>query len=131
MNTAVTGVPCTLLRLEGLAALVAALVGYHLTGGSWWLFALLFLLPDLALAGYAFSSRVGAIAYNAAHTYVAPCVLAGLSSLDVVSDAWPVCLVWVAHIGLDRALGLGLKFASGFRYTHLGAIGSVASAGRA
>ena len=32
-------------------------------------------------------------------------------------------LIWLAHIGFDRALGYGLKSASGFRDTHLGAPG--------
>ena len=30
---------------------------------------------------------------------------------------------WVAHIGLDRMLGLGLKLSSGFADTHLGRVG--------
>ena len=32
-------------------------------------------------------------------------------------------LIWIAHIGFDRALGYGLKYATGFRDTHLGRIG--------
>ena len=32
-------------------------------------------------------------------------------------------LIWIAHIGLDRALGYGLKYATGFGDTHLGHIG--------
>jgi hypothetical protein len=35
-----------------------------------------------------------------------------------------VALIWLAHIGLDRALGYGLKYGSGFRDTHLGRLGS-------
>ena len=31
-------------------------------------------------------------------------------------------LIWFAHIGLDRALGFGLKFPLGFRVTHLGVL---------
>jgi hypothetical protein len=34
-----------------------------------------------------------------------------------------VAIVWFAHIGLDRALGYGLKYADGFQHTHLGTIG--------
>jgi hypothetical protein len=29
-------------------------------------------------------------------------------------------LIWCAHIGFDRTLGYGLKYAEGFGYTHLG-----------
>jgi hypothetical protein len=32
-------------------------------------------------------------------------------------------LIWCTHIGLDRALGYGLKYSTGFQYTHLGRIG--------
>ncbi len=31
--------------------------------------------------------------------------------------------VWISHIGFDRALGFGLKYAAGFGHTHLGLIG--------
>jgi hypothetical protein len=33
------------------------------------------------------------------------------------------CLAWAFHIGVDRALGYGLKFEDGFQHTHLGTIG--------
>ena len=35
--------------------------------------------------------------------------------------------LWLAHIGIDRALGYGLKYATGFSYTHLGRIGKDAT----
>ncbi len=44
--------PRLLLRLEGLAAAAAALTIYARLGGSWWLFALLILAPDLSIMGY-------------------------------------------------------------------------------
>ena len=31
-----------------------------------------------------------------------------------------LALIWAAHIGFDRALGYGLKYAAGFGVTHLG-----------
>ena len=34
-----------------------------------------------------------------------------------------IAMIWLAHIGVDRALGYGLKYASGFTFTHLGRIG--------
>jgi hypothetical protein len=30
-----------------------------------------------------------------------------------------VTLIWIAHIGVDRALGYGLKYPSSFKDTHL------------
>jgi hypothetical protein len=32
-------------------------------------------------------------------------------------------LVWLAHIGVDRLLGYGLKYNDNFQHTHLGWIG--------
>jgi hypothetical protein len=123
MDTPVSGTPRVLLRVEALAVLVAAVAGYQSLGGSWLVFALLFLMPDAALVAYAAGPRVGSQAYNALHTYVAPAVLAAMAYVGVAPRAWPICLIWTAHIGMDRSLGLGLKFATAFRNTHLGTVG--------
>lgn len=128
MGTPVSGFPRILLRLEGLAVLIGAIVVYQAIGASWTLFALGLLLPDLSIIGYVAGTRVGAAAYNAVHTYIGPAGLAGLAYLEVAPQPWPICLIWVAHIGMDRALGLGLKFSSGFKDTHLGTAGRVARA---
>ena len=123
MDTPVSGTPQLLLRLEGLAALIAAVVAYHALDASWAAFALLLLTPDLALLGYLGGPRLGALAYNSVHTYLAPALLALVGTLGLVANVWPIALIWVAHIGMDRALGLGLKFASAFGATHLGNVG--------
>ena len=34
-----------------------------------------------------------------------------------------IAMIWLAHIGIDRALGYGLKYSKGFGFTHLGRIG--------
>ena len=34
-----------------------------------------------------------------------------------------LAMIWLAHIGIDRALGYGLKYQTGFAFTHLGRIG--------
>jgi len=115
--------PTILLRLEGLALLAAAVWGYALTDASWGLFAALLFAPDLSMAGYLRGPRVGASVYNAAHTTVGPVVLAALASASGWTLGLPVALVWAAHIGLDRALGYGLKLPTGFHDTHLGAFG--------
>jgi hypothetical protein len=123
MTGAPTGAVRRLLRLEGLCVLAAALVGYARIDASWGLFAAAFLLPDLSFAGYLAGPRVGAIAYNAAHSYVLPlaCLAAAVAFPSTVPLA--LSLVWAAHIGFDRALGYGLKYANGFGFTHLGLIG--------
>lgn len=111
-----------LQRLEGLAALVLGVVAYAWLGQSWWVFALLFLAPDLAMLGYLRSPRLGALTYNLVHTYVAPAMLA-LAGLALGPLAFGLAAIWAAHIGFDRLLGYGLKLETGFEQTHLGPIG--------
>lgn len=111
-----------LLRAEGFAAFAAALVGYFSLTDSWLLLCATVLLPDLAMIGYAFGPRIGAHAYNAAHTYTAPALLV-VFALATGLPLLPLACVWIAHIGIDRALGYGLKRPSGFHDTHLGRIG--------
>jgi hypothetical protein len=108
-----------LLRLEGLAIGLAAVAAYAVSGAGWLPFALLILAPDLAIAGYAFGPRTGAIAYNAAHTYIGPVALGVAGWLAGWPMTVPLAAIWIAHIGLDRAIGYGLKHRSGFKTTHL------------
>jgi hypothetical protein len=111
-----------LLRLEGLAVLTAACTAYAQTGASWLLFAVLFLAPDLSFLGYIGGKSLGALVYNAAHTYALPLLLL-LAGLLGYPDLKPYALIWIAHIGLDRAIGYGLKYSSAFGHTHLGLVG--------
>jgi hypothetical protein len=119
----VTGGTRTLLRLEGLALLAAAVLLYARAQGNWLLFAELFLLPDISFAGYLFGPRAGAAAYNAAHSTLGPIALAAFAIASGIQLPLALALIWLAHVGFDRALGYGLKYASGFRDTHLGRIG--------
>jgi len=60
-----------LLRLEGLVVAAVAALLYARTGASWWLFAALWLVPDLSMFGYLAGPCQGARIYNAIHSYVA------------------------------------------------------------
>lgn len=100
-----------------------ALVLYTIFGDGWLLFAVLFLVPDLAMLGYLAGPRIGALAYNLAHTYAAPALVAGAGWLLAEPLLPTLALVWAAHIGFDRMLGYGLKLPTDFRDTHLGRIG--------
>jgi hypothetical protein len=112
-----------LLRLEGLAVFLATLFAFQFLGGSWWLFALLLLAPDLAMLGLLRSPSFGARLYNAAHTYTVPAALGALALAAGAAWLLPYAVIWIAHIGLDRALGYGLKYPSLDHHTHLGLIG--------
>ena len=90
---------------------------------SWPAFALLFLAPDLAMLAYLAGPRAGAIAYNLVHTYALALALMLAGFLVGVPAAAAGGLIWIAHIGFDRALGYGLKYPTGFGDTHLGRSG--------
>lgn len=110
-------------RVEGLAIAAAAAVLYARTGASWWLFAAVWLVPDLSMLGYLGGACRGARIYNAFHTYIAPGVLAVCALLPGAHFALTIALIWANHIGVDRLLGYGLKYGNGFGFTHLGRMG--------
>ena len=111
--------PARLLRLEGAAVLAGATLLYADLGASWLLFGLLMFAPDLSMLGYLAGSKVGAFTYNMAHTTLVPVTLAVLGVLLDQSGIVSVGLIWMAHIGLDRMIGYGLKYPEGFRQTHI------------
>jgi hypothetical protein len=114
--------PRTLLHIEGFAVFVAAIVLYAQQGYNWWAFALLLLAPDLAMVGYLLNQRTGTIAYNIFHTYSLPIILGLLSFFFGWALGLQLALIWFAHIGMDRTVGYGLKYTSGFKDTHLGRV---------
>ena len=109
-------------RLEGLA-LLAASVAVYASNPDWILFAVLLLVPDLAMAGYLRGPRFGAITYNLAHLKILPLALGTIGLLTSNTLEIQLALIWFAHIGMDRALGYGLKLETGFSDTTLGKIG--------
>jgi len=111
--------PRLLLRLEGAAVAGAAVLLYFDGGHPWWLLVALALAPDVAFVAYAAGPRVGAIAYNTTHTYVLPVALAVGGVLGASDTAVAIALIWLTHIGVDRTIGYGLKYPSGFKDTHL------------
>lgn len=111
--------PPLLIRAEGAA--LAGLSGYLYAeyGRSWVLFVLLFLAPDLSMLAYLVNGRIGAATYNIVHTLVWPALLIAIAvSLDN-AVMLSIALTWVAHIGVDRLVGYGLKYPSDFKDTHI------------
>lgn len=123
MNGAVRPPLTWLLRLEGACYALAALYIYDGTGVSWWWFAALILVPDASFLGYLAGPRTGAMSYNAMHCTIGPWALLLAAKIAQSDVAFIVGLIWFAHVGFDRALGYGLKYADGFKHTHLGIIG--------
>jgi len=115
----VTGSVRWILRLEGFVVLATALAVYGYSGFPWPVFALLFLAPDLAMLAYLAGPRAGAAGYNLVHTYALPLLLGAAGFFGGVPVAFAGGLIWIAHIGFDRALGFGLKYPTSFNDTHL------------
>lgn len=111
--------PRTVLRLEGAAVFAAASGAFVILDGQWWLYLLLIFVPDLGMAGYAAGPGIGSRTYNVLHTYSLPLLLAGIGWWSTTHLGVLVALVWIAHIGIDRAIGYGLKYPTGFKDTHL------------
>jgi len=107
------------LHAEGLAVAVAAVALYFHADYPWWLLVALALAPDLSMVGYLAGSTTGAAAYNAAHTYSLPVALAAIGVIVDAETAVQLGLIWLTHIGVDRAVGYGLKYRTDFRDTHL------------
>jgi hypothetical protein len=118
-NHVLSRLPRYLLQLEGAALFGAALAVYIDADYSVLALALLFLAPDLSFAAYAGGPRVGAAIYNALHTLLWPSVIVAIGIVADEPTLIQVSLIWLAHIGLDRGLGFGLKYPTAFKDTHL------------
>lgn len=117
-NPPALSMPRLFLHLEGLALLAAALIAYARLDFSWVTFALLFLAPDLALLVYMVNARAASLTYNLLHTTVFPLGLAAFGLLTGSDPAVRVALIWFAHIGMDRAVGYGLKYSGESKASH-------------
>ncbi len=119
----------TLLRVEGLVLLAAAVTAFDLLGGNWWLFAALILAPDLAMLGLLAGPTTGARIYNSAHTTIGPAILGGVAW--AAGEMWllPYAAIWLAHIGMDHAAGYGFRYPGVDGATHLGRVGRTRQGG--
>ena len=111
--------PRRLLHLEGFALFAASIALYIEADLSILAFVILFLAPDLSALGYLVNKHVGALAYNCVHTEALPLALGAVGLIADSDVAVGVALIWLAHIGLDRMLGYGLKYPTDFKDTHL------------
>jgi hypothetical protein len=117
------GAIAMLLRAEQVAILVAGVALWLANGGPPLLLLPALLLPDLSMIGYLRGPKLGAMTYNAVHNHVLALGLLGLGFW--LATGWVVLAgaLVTAHVGMDRALGYGLKLPGDFRDTHLGRIG--------
>jgi Domain of unknown function (DUF4260) len=111
------------LRLEGASALVLGWVVWRAFGGELLWFVPLLLVPDVSMVGYLGGNHMGAITYNLAHNWFIAGVVFALGAALEINWLAMAGAVLVAHTGIDRLLGYGLKYPTSFQDTHLGRIG--------
>ena len=111
------------LRVEAVAIFVAGVLVYlQLNGHALFLLPLL-LAPDLSMIGYVRGPRLGAITYNLAHNLATALVVLAVGWFAAIAPLALAGAILVAHVGMDRSLGYGLKLPTDFKDTHLGRIG--------
>lgn len=113
-----------ILRLEEAMQFVLAIYLFNQLPFAGWIYAALFIAPDVSMLGYAFSTRVGAYAYNIFHhkgIAIMIYLLGMYTSADVVMFAG---VLLFGHSAFDRIFGYGLKYTDNFKNTHLGWIGN-------
>jgi hypothetical protein len=90
----------------------------------WWLVWIL--APDLSMIAYLGGNKIGAIGYNIVH-HKGVAILVYLTGLYTGHPAVEFAgLILFGHSCMDRGMGYGLKYFSGFGDTHLGKIGKAA-----
>ena len=109
----------TILRAEAIAILAAGIAAYGALGGAWLAFVPLLIAPDISMIGYVRDTRLGALTYDLGHNLATAGAALGLGL--GLGAAWLAIAgaVLVAHVGMDRAMGYGLKYPTTFKDTHL------------
>ena len=112
-----------ILRAESVATFVAGVLLYLQLNGNGLLLLPLLLVPDISMLGYLAGPRAGAVTYNLGHNLVTALVVLGVGWFAAIAPLALAGAVLLAHVGMDRSLGYGLKLPSSFQDTHLGRIG--------
>lgn len=111
-------------RVESGLIFLASIYFFHHQHFNLLLFIVFLFAIDVSMIGYATKNNtIGAQIYNVGHSYILPVVLLVLGVVTANNVLLGSGLIWAGHVGLDRALGYGLKLDSGFTDTHLGKIG--------
>jgi hypothetical protein len=118
-----TGAVRTWLRLEGLAAFALGVALFGISGGNWLFLIPLLLLPDISAIGYLAGPAIGAFTYNLVHNWAPGFVALGIGAWLASPEIMLAAAILIAHVGMDRAVGYGLKLPSSFQDTHLGRMG--------
>lgn len=114
----------TLVKVEEAAQFALSIIIFTKLPFVWWVYPALFLLPDLSMIGYTINPKAGAFTYNLVH-HKALAIVVGVVGLLLTNDYWLLAGVLLyGHSSMDRMFGYGLKYAKGFKFTHLGKVGA-------
>jgi hypothetical protein len=114
-----------LLKLEELLLFIGSVLLFGLaTSYNWWIFAILFFLPDISFAAYLINTNVGSWVYNILHHKGIMIGLILVGYFAKMEWLFAVGIVFLGHAAFDRVFGYGLKFPDDFKHTHLGRIGN-------
>ncbi len=120
----------TWLRLEGLAVLIAGAIAYNRLGGDWLWFIPAMLAVDISAVGYLRGTRTGAVVYDLFHNWATGLAVLGLGLAFQIPLVELAGTVLIAHTGMDRSVGYGMKLMTGFGDTHLGHMGKATAPDR-
>lgn len=112
-----------LLKLEELAMFLLGIYAFAHLNFAWWWFVILLLAPDIGMLGYLFGNKIGALCYNSFH-HRGVAILFFLIGIYFENPVLQLCgIMLFSHAAMDRIFGYGLKYETGFKFTHLGEIG--------
>lgn len=114
----------TIIKLEEVMMLALGIYLFDQLDFAWWWFVVLLLAPDIGMLGYLFGNKIGAATYNLFH-HKGIAILVYLMGAYIAMPVLQLAgIILFSHSSFDRALGYGLKYDNGFKYTHLGEIGN-------
>ncbi|PWJ60274.1 uncharacterized protein DUF4260 [Dyadobacter jejuensis] len=117
------------LQLEEAAQFLLGVFLFSKLEFPWWYFPAFLLLPDLSMLGYLGGNRIGAGVYNFFHHKALAVAIGAVGMYMSMPLLMLAGIILYAHSAMDRGLGYGLKYSTGFQDTHLGKIGKHESQG--
>jgi hypothetical protein len=115
-----------LIKLEEAAMFLLSIILISRLPYAWYWWLIWILAPDLSMIAYLGGNRVGAIGYNLVH-HKGIAILVYAIGLYTNHPALEFAgMILFGHSCMDRGMGYGLKYFTGFSDTHLGKIGKKA-----
>jgi hypothetical protein len=110
----------TIIKLEELGFFLFGIYLFNQLNHAWWWFLILILVPDFSMIGYLVNNKIGAFLYNLVH-HRAIAIFVYLMGIYFSNNVIQLAgIILFSHSSMDRMLGYGLKYETGFKFTHLG-----------